>query len=269
MQIYGKDKFNLPPDKHKTLYSLSNTSCIILFLIGWLGFQAIGYLVELIFLSFVGIEEFNANISLQAYFQMAVYLVLFAIIVSCFYLFDRDGFIRKVKTFKQASTFQTAIIFLGLYYLLNFAYSMLQQVIINLGNIQLSPNNNQSTIETLLSVNPIPIVITTVILAPICEELTYRQGLYEVLSRKNENLAIILTTLIFSLIHVDIIGICLDFSTDLLINELLNFPAYLLAGIALSLAYKKHHLVTESISMHFMVNLISTIILLLENLINA
>lgn len=45
-------------------------------------------------------------------------------------------------------------------------------------------NDNQAAIEIMTRVVPVPMFIMTVIFAPICEEVTYRLGLFNVLRRK-------------------------------------------------------------------------------------
>ena len=58
-------------------------------------------------------------------------------------------------------------------------------------------NGNQVTAESIITNYPIIAIFVVCLLGPICEELTYRVGLYSFLRRINKILAIIVTTLVF------------------------------------------------------------------------
>ena len=103
-------------------------------------------------------------------------------------------------------------------------------------NLIMSPfnpdtSNNQSLVEEFLKNYPVMSVVVMGFLGPVVEECTYRIGLYTLLRRLNKYAAFIITSLVFALIH-------LSFDPSTIVNELLNLPSYLLAGVAFSLAYE-------------------------------
>ena len=110
-------------------------------------------------------------------------------------------------------------------------------------------NNNQSTVESLVNLHPIIGFFVLCFLGPISEELAYRVGLYSFLRRFNKYLALILTTIVFALVH-------LDFNSENLIGELWSLPAYLLAAFALTFIYEKKGL-PASLTAHVLYNLVS------------
>lgn len=91
-------------------------------------------------------------------------------------------------------------------------------------------NANQSTAIEIANGYPILAFVVMGLLGPICEELTYRVGLYSFLRRINKWLALAVTALIFALIHF-------SFDGDI-IEELWSFPSYVLSGVILTLAYE-------------------------------
>ena len=97
--------------------------------------------------------------------------------------------------------------------------------------VELEVNANEVAAESMITAFPIISVIVLGILGPICEEITYRYGLFSLLDKKSKILAYILTPLVFAIIHF-------DFTGNLKI-ELLNLPTYILAGLGLSFAYDK------------------------------
>ena len=102
-------------------------------------------------------------------------------------------------------------------------------------------------------------IISVVILAPIVEELMLRGlGLNSFLSEKNYKTSIILSALIFGLIHFDFGSI----GTSTFGNEMLNLPDYVIAGLALSFIYDKYGL-AASFTTHAANNLFSVISILL------
>ena len=117
-------------------------------------------------------------------------------------------------------------------------------------------NANQIDAESLVVVYPIPAFILFCFLGPICEELTYRVGLYSLLRRFNKYLALVLTTIVFALIHY-------RFNNEDVVSELWSIPSYLVAGFILTYAYEKGGL-PSSLTAHVIYNLVSFVITLVR-----
>ena len=96
---------------------------------------------------------------------------------------------------------------------------------------EVSDNVNQSTAVVFSKNYPLLAFFVIGILGPLCEELTYRVGLYSFLRRINKYLAFIITIIVFTLIHI-------DFEATDIVNELWSIPSYVAAGAVLTLAYE-------------------------------
>lgn len=110
-------------------------------------------------------------------------------------------------------------------------------------------NANQAAVESYTFAYPTLMFFITVIIGPLCEEITYRVGLFELLKEKNEILALILTSLIFAFIHI-------SFTDTTFLAEATSFPIYLTIGLCLTYGYKKYGLPCSYIA-HMLLNLIS------------
>jgi membrane protease YdiL (CAAX protease family) len=92
-------------------------------------------------------------------------------------------------------------------------------------------NINQQGVESIAKSYPLIGIFIMGIVGPICEELTYRVGLYSFLRRINKYLALILTMVIFAMIHF-------TFDAENIVEELWSLPSYLVSGLLLTLAYE-------------------------------
>ena len=91
-------------------------------------------------------------------------------------------------------------------------------------------NGNESDVETYLKAFTFPGFIVMGIVGPIVEECTYRIGVFSFLRRLNRFVAYLVTMIMFGLIHI-------RFNNGDIVNELLNLPNYVAAGLVLSIAY--------------------------------
>lgn len=119
------------------------------------------------------------------------------------------------------------------------------------------PNGNQATAESIVVAYPILAFILLAFLGPISEELTYRVGLYSLLRRYNKYLALILTTIVFALIHF-------RFESENIISELWALPSYLVAAFILTFAYEKGGL-SSSLTAHIIYNIVSFVLTLIQH----
>ena len=115
----------------------------------------------------------------------------------------------------------------------------------------LTENENQKAIESMISIYPVLSGIMIVVLAPVLEEITYRFGLFGIGYHKNKCIGFILSSLVFGLIHTNFFGV----TEELLIIELLNFPSYVISGFILSYAFYKENSLVPSMTAHAINNL--------------
>ncbi|HHT67244.1 MAG TPA: CPBP family intramembrane metalloprotease [Erysipelotrichaceae bacterium] len=119
-----------------------------------------------------------------------------------------------------------------------------------------SDNANQEAAITIAKNYPIIAFLILGVIGPICEEFTYRIGLYSLLRRISKYLAIILTSVIFALIHF-------DFASENMIVELVALPSYVISGLILNIAYE-HRGPACSMTAHVLYNIFAFVLILLK-----
>ena len=233
---------------------------LILALVGWLGFQLLGLLVQIVVLSIKSAELIQSGLSNEAlqeallaftetgsFYAMVnypAYLLLFA----CLLLILWKEVVKLLPCFKKPKTY-----FGFLYGALLMMVSLLWNMISS--RLGASTNENQSTIISMVKETPFLAILVTGIIGPLCEEITYRVGLFGFAKRINRIFAYFVASVLFGLIHIH------DFSSA---NEWLSFPDYFLSGLLLAFVYERYGFGASSIA-HIMNNTIAVLqILLLE-----
>lgn len=110
-------------------------------------------------------------------------------------------------------------------------------------------NVNDQAVTGMVQENPLMMSICTVILVPVVEETLYRGLIFQQLQRKHRILAYIVSTVVFSSIHV--VGFI---GSAGWLTLLLCFMQYLPAGIALALAYERADTIVAPILIHMIIN---------------
>ena len=123
-----------------------------------------------------------------------------------------------------------------------------------------SVNENEESLRSFITVYPLTSMIFLGFIGPICEELTYRVGVFGIL-KKPKWLAYVIGTLVFALAHF-------SFTSTTIVNELINLPVYLVSGFLLCLAYDKFGL-AASLTAHTVNNVYSVGVFILLNLLNT
>ena len=114
-----------------------------------------------------------------------------------------------------------------------------------------SIGGNETAVRGIIELLPISSIFVLGIIGPICEELTYRVGLFGALRRVNKILAYVVSTLVFAVIHF-------RFNAPNIYVELANLPAYIVPGVLLAFAYDKWNF-TASMTAHIVNNLYAVI----------
>ncbi len=190
---------------------------IYLFLMGLGGLYLISFIASLILLLLMSKEE----ASLVANF--VVYAVLFVALISVV-IIDFPKFKHEFKNWKPyvAGIVCTVAI---------VAFEMLYTNIVNLF-YEYGVNDNETAVRSIVEVYPIASIFILGIVGPICEELTYRVGLFGLVKKANVALAFVVTTLVFAFIHF-------NFLSKNIWDELVNLPCYLFSGVAFTFVYYK------------------------------
>lgn len=228
---------------------------LLLFGLGWMGFKILGAVIEIIIL--IGFLISDPGITAKEVFSRAaistaVNTSVYAILLAVMILFSNVDMKRFQNSFRTWKGFLAGLIgFAAL-----FGFSVVYGNLLNIIGIGVSDNGNEEAVKGVVNAFPILSFFVIGLIAPVCEELTYRVGLFGCLSRKNKVLAYCIAPLVFALIHFS-----LDFSN--IVNELLNLPYYLFAGFALTYLYDRFGL-AGSLTAHVLNNCYSQIINLLR-----
>ena len=132
-----------------------------------------------------------------------------------------------------------------------FAFNALYSTFLQLIKVTSSDNANEASLQSLQDIYPLTCLIIFGIIGPICEEMTYRVGLFSLFKRKNKVVAYVVTIAVFALIHFNF-----SLDPDTLVNELLNLPYYMFAAAAFSFTYDKFGF-AGSVTAHISNNLLS------------
>lgn len=239
-----------------------------LFLFGWLGLQFIStiYLLIVYFTAFLNsggdLEIANSvmnnslNLLLASTISYTFLLVGMVVIIWP----QRKSVLKSYKSRKNV--FYGAILGLAL-----IGASVTYGIIIS-SFYTTSGNVNQSTLVELISKYPVVTVLIFGIVGPIVEEFAYRVGLFNFLSRSKRWVAYLITTLFFAFIHfnfasiLNVIGNNTPQNIDVLINEFINLPQYLIAGLILCYTYEKYGFAGSTMA-HVLNNLITIVSVLI------
>ena len=222
---------------------LSRNVCWILFLIGFAyGGMLLASLAASSILSLFSMDD-------------GLYLILTEVFTYVF-LFCSLGFVAFksknffIKNLKDGKNYLFGLVFGALTLCAEIVVSSLIASF-----YQAEVNSNQSIVNELTKNYPTLMIITTVIIGPFCEELTYRVGLYELLRKKNEVFGFIVSGLVFAFVHI-------GFTDTTFLAEITAFPVYLTIAYLFNLAYKKYGL-AGSVTAHAITNLVSMLAILL------
>ena len=218
---------------------------LTLFLVGSIGFQIIGILLTLLVARFeIDEATTNAIVNFGAYGLLALTLGLLI----------WNHWPRIGRLFKDGRTylgFAMAIALLAW----NLFYSMI------LNTIGIRPNDNQEAVDSIITLYPLLSILIFGLIGPICEEITYRLGLFNVLKRWHIAAAYVLVPIVFGLIHFNFEA-GFQFGTDECLVEWLNLPNYVVSGLILCVTYDRFGLGASSIA-HISNNMFAILLSLL------
>lgn len=204
-----------------------------LFLGGFLGFQVLGLIISTILYFFQGEEGLSsAFVNFGAYFLTFIGLV-------CITLPQPQ---KLIETFKRGKPYLIGLAGFGVL----MVFTILYANVLEIAGLGITDNENESGLQSIIGVYPVLSLLIFGVVGPICEELTYRVGIFSLLRRVNRPLAYVLSALIFALIHFNI---PIPFETGAFINELINIPNYLFAGLVMGFLYD-HYGLAASLSAH-------------------
>lgn len=224
---------------------------IIIFLIGSFGLTIAALAVQIIMVAF------KLGGDLQGLWVNFIgYLITILSIVAVIFMYHKG----LLKSFKKWQPYLIGLAGLAAIYVFNVIYNSLVSAFFNFGD-----NANETQVNSIILSMPVLSFFFVVIFGPLCEELTYRVGLFSFLYRIHVVVAYVATALIFGLIHFD--WTCFG-DMAALTNELLNLPLYIFAGLTFSFLYHKWGL-AASLTAHISNNLLSYVMILLLSAFNG
>ncbi|MBO7079973.1 MAG: CPBP family intramembrane metalloprotease [Bacilli bacterium] len=230
---------------------------ILSMILGILGVSFVSTLFVLAALSFEGrpldtlSSDYN-NIELYLSLYSGYFLIVFGfifIIVKNWHAFS----IKLKKSMPYIWGFLLGVVII----LSQFLYNLLLQGL----KVEIQPNINEEILDKGILIFPISSIIVFGIIGPICEELTFRYGMFSFLTRINRVLAYALTILVFALLHMGF-SYLENGNIDSFLNELLNLPFYLISGAILTFAYDKFGIQSSALA-HIVSNTFAIIAVLI------
>ena len=195
-----------------------------------------------LFLTFIDDNLLKRTILLAgSYFLMFIGLLLIVLLTRKNYFFSK---------FKNPFDYLFGFAYAGGIVVTTLIISLIVNIFYSGGD-----NANQAAAIELSQNYPLITSIVLCLLGPICEEMTYRVGLYSFLRRINKYLAMAVTVIVFAMIHF-------DFESPDIINELWSLPTYLACGVILTVAYE-HRGPACSIAAHVIYNTFAFIMILI------
>ena len=126
---------------------------------------------------------------------------------------------------------------------------------VSLGMDVTPDSSNNAAIRTALTNYRVPMAICTVLLAPVTEECLVRGALFAPLCRRKPWLAYVVTSVLFSLLHI----VQHYEAGQALLPYFLTFLEYLPAGLVLGWAYQRTRSVWGPIALHCVINLLAVV----------
>lgn len=228
--------------------SISPKRQIGLFCFGTIGLEILSFVALLFLMGFNSPENIR-----NSFGNFIPYILLLIILI---FLLVKFQFSFKITSRKIKN------IIIGLYMgiLLIFGQEVYSLLLMQFGAV-VSNNTNQDVVDSIVKSFPILSIIVLGFIGPICEEITYRLGLFSFLCRINKILAYIVSVLFFAFAHFSIEFIFQGNITDF-VNELLNLPYYIICGAILTFAYDRYGLETSSTA-HIVNNIVTIVATLL------
>lgn len=214
-------------------------------------FKSIGMMLLLILFSTIFFSILNINPNNISDKMYVVYLTTSELILTVIYFaIYRKTLVNDFKEFKKDINGNLEFAFR--YWAAGFAIMVVSNLFITviLGK---TIAGNEETVRNYIGTAPILMAISTVIFAPINEELTFRKSIRDAIN--NKWAYVLLSGIIFGGLHV------ISYVSSPL--DLVYLIPYCSLGISFALLYYRTNNIFSSISMHMMHNLLSIIVYLL------
>lgn len=222
-----------------------------LFVVGWAVFQLIASFFQFVcYLAFneggnLGLVEVLSKLNVSMIVNGGTYATLLVVLL----LICMNDVKKLLPSFKHYQSYIAGIACVGAILVFNMLYTNF----VDLFQTKITNNANQASLETIFDRYKVLSLLVFGLIGPICEELTYRVGLFSLSSRVSRFFGYFVTAIVFSLIHF-------NYDAATLTNELLNLPYYIFAAVAFSFTYE-HYGFAGSVSAHVINNFMSLLLI--------
>lgn len=232
--------------KETKLLNFSFVKHIIVFFVGFVILNLLASVITTIIVSTLPgetVKEQMAFFSSKPVYQMTVMTISYLTIFIALALILLPNWKVIFEHFKDYRKYILGVLFgIGL-----MVFSALYNAIFK----ESLSNENQTNVVNYMTQYPLFAITIVAIVGPICEELTYRVGLFSLCAKYKKWLAYVVSALIFAVIHI-------NFASTDIVTELISLPTYLVCGLTLAFAYDKFGLATSTTA-HVTNNLIAAI----------
>ena len=191
----------------------------------------------------INYKSFNTN---QKIIYMIVTSLIYLLIIIFLYRKELKEEIKDFKINHRKYISKNILIYLAGVLLMGLTNTILTSITRN------DLSTNESLIREYIDKYPLYMAFSTVIFAPISEELIFRKSIKNIF--KNKYLFIIISGLIFGVLHIQNFG-------D--INDILFSIAYIIMGLDFAYIYSRTNNIFTTMTFHICHNLILFIIQLL------
>ena len=253
-------------------FVLSPLRQVFMFLVGFLGLQIIGFLVELV-LELIGIGQYPAGSEMtladfitkffkQPWVLLTTNGFTYLIIIGFIFLILRKDVKRLGKEFNNWVPYVAGVAGFAVLFIVDLLWGQASRAIIAANGITPQSNQNQTTIVALVRASPFVSLLIFGLMGPFAEEMTYRVGLFGFASRFGKVAGYIVTALIFGFIHFGWSAIFTPAYPGQLIVELANIPSYIFAGVIFCFLYDRYGF-GASLTAHLINNVVSILLSLI------
>ena len=230
---------------------VKSLSCVA---IGWIGLSIVATIISLIVTLFI--DDPTSMTPLQetkllGWLNFASYAVIF---VSLIAVLGKKIVIKLAKQFTILEKIGRGLMYGGILLGSSVAYNLIVLLIYP----EFGSNQNQTAVVDMITSMPVISFFSVVLLAPITEEITYRLGLTGAIAKKSKILGIVISSVLFGLIHSAFIDLSfLEMTKEEIINELVALPSYIISGVVMAIAYTREDSLVCSITAHMTNNFIA------------
>lgn len=214
-------------------------------IIAFICFFGIGRFFSLI-INLIGLDVQKFNYVDIAYYDTFIELVLTIIVIILY----KKCLRKDIVLFKlnKKDYINKILNYLVLFIVVKISSSLISGFLSVILGYEIVDSENQSAVINLVKSAPLMMMISTVILAPIVEEGVFRLSLRKIID--NKTIFILISGLIFGLMHIFPTDLSLDFA-------LIQAITYVTMGFFLAYTYVETNNIWIVISIHAINNLIS------------